>query len=478
MKRNTDSTSNRKYPMVAAATACRMNWKKILLLLLCALSGHGALRSDPVTSTPNPYNLLTQPRLMGDCGGCRFAAEDHGVVLSAQSTSDLFGNTAGGAATGTTYSGLMNLGLAIDLQKAVGWEGASFKNTWLWLYGSDVSQQYVGNTLTVSGIAGNPAFRCYELWFQQNLFHDAISLRAGLLGLDTEFLASDTASLFVNSTFGPPALFTLNIPNGGPTYPLATPGVRLALQPTSWLTLRSALSQANPFTQTQNARGFDWNFGPAGGLLSLNEVTATWNKEPTGNRLPGTAKAGFWLQTGQDPETAPGSSLDDAFAFGSPEARHFSSGYYAFIDQQLYAVPNKPMSGAALSDGKTAAPSCTCPSKGLSGFARLGFSPQQASQVGFYSDGGLVYTGLIPTRDLDKLGVAFGYAQMGSQYAAMGSSQGNPGVGYEAVAELSYAMQLTPAVSIQPDLQYILHPGGTQQYGNALVIGVRAVVNF
>jgi porin len=98
--------------------------------------------------------------------------------------------------------------------------------------------------------------------------------------------------------------------------------------------------------------------------------------------------------------------------------------------------------------------------------------------VGFYSDAGLVYTGLVPTRDADKLGVAFGYAQMGSQYASLGSAQGLPGVGYEAVTELSYAMQLSPSVSLQPDLQYILHPGGTQQYGNALVVGVRAVVNF
>ena len=31
---------------------------------------------------------------------------------------------------------------------------------------------------------------------------------------------------------------------------------------------------------------------------------------------------------------------------------------------------------------------------------------------------------------------------------------------------------------IQPDLQYVLHPGGTRQYGNALVVGVRAVVDF
>jgi len=457
-----------------------MNLKKYFVQILGMMLGVGGLLADPVTSTPDPYNLLQQSQVLGNGLGYRKMAEDRGVVITAQSTSDLFGNTAGGAATGTTYSGVMSLGLAVDLQKGVGWEGASFKNTWLWLYGTDLSSQYVGNALTVSSIAANPAFRCYELWFQQNLFHDALSLRAGLLGLDTEFMISDTATLFINSTFGVPSLFSLNVPNGGPTYPLATPGVRIAIQPTSWLTLRSALAQGNPFTQQQNPRGFNWNFGAAGGLLSLNEVAATWNKDIHASGLPGTAKAGFWLQAGQDVESSADSSGDDVFSFGSPEGRRFSSGFYGIVDQQLYAVPAQG-SPSTISD-KNKQPvtdaSCACPGKGLNAFTRLGFSPQQASPVGFYADAGLVYTGLIPTRDADKLGVAFGYAQMGSHYASQGSATGLNGVGYEAVAELSYAMQVTPAISIQPDLQYILYPGGTQQYGNAVVVGVRAVVNF
>ena len=464
-----------------------MKTKSISAVLFCTLLLSARLHADPVT-LEDPFNLLRQSEILGDGFGYRKWASDQGIVLTAQSTSDLFGNTTGGAGTGTTYSGLLNLGLAIDLQKAVGWEGASFKCTWLWLYGTDVSSKYVGNALTVSGVAGNPAFRCYELWFQQNFLNDAISLRGGMLGVDTEFMVSDTANLFINSTFGPPALFTLNMPNGGPTYPMATPGVRLAVQPTSWLTIRSVIAQANPFSQQQNARGFNWNLGPNGGLLSLSEVAASWNQSSSATALPGTAKAGFWVQTGMDQETSQEPSGDDVFNFGSPEARAYGSGFYGIIDQQLYNVSEEVISTQGGGSGKNPLPveenpqpvssSSTFTGKGLSSFARIGFSPEPGSQVGFYSDAGLVYTGLIPTRDADKLGVAFGYAQMGSQYASLGSSSGVPGVGYEAVAELSYAMQFSPAISIQPDLQYILHPGGTQQYGNALAVGVRAVVNF
>jgi porin len=46
------------------------------------------------------------------------------------------------------------------------------------------------------------------------------------------------------------------------------------------------------------------------------------------------------------------------------------------------------------------------------------------------------------------------------------------------VAELSYSIRLAPAIALQPDLQYILHPGGTQQHANALVVGMRAMVDF
>ncbi len=451
------------------------------IVLFCGLLAMEGLHADPIDLS-NSFNILNQQRLAGEFLGCRPKAEMNGVVLALQSVSDMLGNTTGGESRGSTYSGLLNLGLAVDLQKAVGWEGASFKNTWLWLYGNDVSSKFIGNSLTASSIAGQPAFRCYELWLQQNLLHDAISLRGGLIPVDTEFMVSDTANLLVNSTFGPPPLFTMNMPNGGPTYPMATPGLRLALQPTSWLTIRSAFSQGNPFSQQDNKYGFDWNFGQAGGLLNINEAEADWCKDSASKGLPGYAKAGFWFQTGQGSQGS-----EQQFNFGSPSSSAYNNGFYGIIDQKLYVVRDK----AAVSSDKNVvagkdpvsaqgspAASCTCSSKGLSSFARIGFSPNQSSIVGFYTDMGLTYTGLIPTRDADKLGVAFGYARMGCQCRQSYQDNSAPGCGFESVAELTYSMRLAPAIAIQPDLQYIMHPGGTQQYGNALVVGMRAVVDF
>ncbi|MFZ4386738.1 MAG: carbohydrate porin [Chthoniobacterales bacterium] len=467
-----------------------MNRRSSLLLffVLCVLSNPLMADADFTLQSVNPLKPapLQEPLHLGvgvRLQTLRSVAETNGVTFNVESASDILGNPTGGMSTGATYSGLLVMSALVDLQKAMGWEGASIKTTWLWLYGNNLSAQYLGNSLAASSIAGVPAFRCYEMWFQQNFLGNAFSLRAGLLGLDTEFIISDTATFFVNAAFGIAPLFAMNIPNGGPQCPMATPGVRLALQPLPWLTLRSAISQANPFQQQANQYNFNWNFGPAGGLLSLNELQAAWNKAPSDRALPGTAKAGFWIESGA---AAQESSLDQ-FAFAPPNASAYNSGFYGIIDQELYR-PSDKISPGTVADSKASAnrdrnyvqtqgvsPNASFV-QGLSSFFRVGFSPQADAPVSLYSDAGLVYTGLIPTRYKDRLGLAFGYAKVGPQQVQNASETGYRAT-FEAVGEVSYAFRFH-SVSIQPDLQYIIHPGGTRQYANALVVGVRVVVVF
>ena len=464
------------FSRVLSATTSRPMCSYYLRLLVVTAISIISLHADPA-NLPNPFNLLTQVRLAGDCFGCRPAAETNGVVVSAQSISDLLGNTRGGAATGATYSGLLNLGLAVDLQEAVGWEGASFKNSWIWLYGNDLSQKYIHNALTASSVGGYPAFRCSELWFQQNFLNNAVSFRGGLIGVDTEFMVCDTGNLFVNSAFGIIPILTLNVPNGGPTFPMSTPGLRFALEPFSWLTLRTAFTQGNPFEQQNNLHNFNWNFGKSGGLLNINEAAAIWNQGPGSKGLPGTAKVGCWFQTGEGPRG------EETFSYGSPTAMAYSSGFYGILDQQIYVPSAKATETGSgknpSTSGKDPQPPGNPPStQGLSSYVQMGFDPQQVCVSSFYADVGFVYTGLIPSREADKLGVSFGYANVSSYLQNKMTDSGIPGTSFEAVAELTYSIRVAPAIALQPDLQYILHPGGAQQYGNALVVGVRAVVNF
>jgi len=58
---------------------------------------------------------------------------------------------------------------------------------------------------------------------------------------------------------------------------------------------------------------------------------------------------------------------------------------------------------------------------------------------------------------------------------------------FEAALELTYQIQLADNWSVQPDLQYIVHPGGnipnplvpcTLAIPDALVLGVRTILKF
>ena len=89
----------------------------------------------------------------------------------------------------------------VDLQKLVGWPGASFSTRWYWLSGQDLSAEHVGNIFPVSSISGYNTFRLNELWLQQNFLGDRISIRVGQLGADSEFYLSTHAIVFLNATF-------------------------------------------------------------------------------------------------------------------------------------------------------------------------------------------------------------------------------------------------------------------------------------
>ena len=49
---------------------------------------------------------------------------------------------------------------------------------------------------------------------------------------------------------------------------------------------------------------------------------------------------------------------------------------------------------------------------------------------------------------------------------------------YEMAIELSYAIPLIQQVTIQPDLQYIINPGGTNEFNNAFVGFLRIIIEY
>jgi porin len=128
--------------------------------------------------------------------------------------------------------------------------------------------------------------------------------------------------------------------------------------------------------------------------------------------------------------------------------------------------------------------------QGLSAFVRAGGVPNDRNLINFYADGGLMYKGLIPRRPDDKIGIAFAYARVGDNARGLDVDTGQFGNFFfpvrsaETVFELMYQAPLTPWWTVQPEMQYIIRPGGGvlnsdgRLRPNAWVTLLRSTINF
>ena len=225
--------------------------------------------------------------------------------------------------------------------------------------------------------------------------------------------------------------------------------------------------QGNVFAQDVNRHGFRWRLDAQQGFSFFNEAQIRWNQREEETGLPGQFKAGAWFQTGQYADV-----LADSTASGN-------SGYYFIIDQMLVRESEEvaPAQGKSGKNFKEPVPVAKS-DQGLGWFSRMGFAPSDRNYVDYYFDAGLTYKGLVPGRDNDTAGVAFGYAQLSSGAQGGIASDGGTPAGAEMALEVTYQAEITPCFIVQPDVQYIINPGGATDLQNAFVIGCRASVVF
>lgn len=426
-----------------------------------------------------PSDFWHRDTLTGDWGGLRTALADQGVTISASYTAEVFANVQGGMKRGREYDGVFLPQVDVDLYNLIGWHGASFRVSMIQGHGPSLSQLWVGNLMNVSNtIVVPPATRLYNLWLQQNLFDDMLSVRIGMMNVDAEFMTSQTASLFMNSTFGWPAWTAFDLPGGGPAYPLSAPGVRVKLQPASeGVYFQAAVFSGDPTGHNgSNSPSTPLPTGTVvsftGGAFLIAEAGYAVNQVKDAKGAPMAFKLGGWYQTSSNFQDQRfddfGISLASPASTGIPLNHTGNWGIYGVADASLYQTE----------DG------------GLSAFARIGGSPGDRNLISFYVDAGVTYKGLIPGRGGDTAGIAAGYSRIGGN--ARGLDQdvqvlGAPGFpvrNQEVVLELSYQIQLTPWMTLQPDLQRIFHPGGNvlnpdgSIRRDALVLGLRSALTF
>ena len=452
---------------------------RALLTAACLFAAPG-MAADTRPEWLPEGSLGTGLPLLADPGGLRAALWERGLKYQVNYLGDLLSNPSGGLKRGVAYSGRLELVVDADLEKAAGWTGAAFHANAYQIQGSALSRSYIGNLMAASNLEALPTTRLYEAWIEQKLADGKLAVRAGQLGADTEFLSSNYASLFINSTFGWPIITAADLPSGGPAYPLATPGVRLGLYPTERLSLLLGVfngdpaGASNPDPQVANRYGLNFRVRDPAFVISELQYKYGDDKSPTG--LSGTAKLGVWTHFGrfndQRLDTA-GMSLADPSSSGAARRRRGDHGVYGVIDQQIFRLADDPAKGVGL-------------------FARIGAAPGDRNLISFYADAGFNASGMIASRPDDLFGLAVAYAPISA--AARGLDQDLitfagatvPVRSSEMLIEATYAAQIIPGWVLQPNLQYVIRPAGgasdpnnpARPLRNALVIGLRTSLKF
>ncbi|MBC9032633.1 carbohydrate porin [Sphingomonas sp. JC676] len=376
-------------------------------------------------------------------------AQKRPVTLSGSYASDLNADVAGGERRGAAYLGRLSLLADADLDGLVGLRSAMLHLSILQIHGTGASGHFVGNTAAVSGIEAEPALRLNQIWVQFPLAKGA-QLRLGKITAQ-EFFASPTAGLFINSSFGWPASFATDLPSGGPSWPLGAPGARLSVSASSKTTARIAIFAGDPAgpgqgdPQRRDGHGFN-AFGFAGQPFVIGELSTT---------LPGggVATLGGWKHFGR---------FDDV---GGRADRHVGNfAVYGVVDVPLWK-------------------SARVPGQGVSGFARITVGPSDRNPVDLYLDGGVSLSGPFRNRPGDVLGIAVAFARLSPRLAGNGAADPLPSG--EWVMEASYRLAVGKRMSLQPNLQYVVHPAASALVSppgprtpDALVLGLRTSATF
>jgi len=113
----------------------------------------------------------------------------------------------------------------------------------------------------------------------------------------------------------------------------------------------------------------------------------------------------------------------------------------------------------------------------LDGFVRLGLATGATPQATTQLNAGVVLEAPFGRTD-DRLGLAVSAVRTSADFRREQAILSETPARGEVNYELTYQLRLAPWLTVQPNLQYVVHPAATRDRGDAVVAGVRTVVSW
>ncbi len=433
--------------------------------LLLALAGAGffsiaeSLRAGDSGTTTGTVTATwwNGPYLTGDWGGSRTRLENDGITPYLIYTSIVAANVSGGVHQGgPEYAQDVNPGVTLDMQKLVNWDGATININGVDRIGHTVRPD-VGSVYDPVQIFGGQTFTLYNVTLEQRFLDDKAAFKIGRLSPGDDFAESPLYNYYVNNGIDGQIRAVID-DTRFKTYPFPVWGARLRFDPDPQFNLQTGLFEAPDRIADPANHGIDFALNSHDGIMLVEQLgwTPTFGEPaslnpksvPAHTGLPGHYFAGGWWSNSNYPQ------------FGTNVLTRISYGFYAHADQMVYrAAPGSDV--------------------GLTLFGTAAYAPQpNISLIPFQLSGGALYQGLVPSRDQDMsiFGVIWG--SFSEDYATAVEPQFDGRATDEVDLELGYRFQLSPFAYAQPDLQYVVQPGGTGNIPNAFILAAQFGLTF
>ena len=194
--------------------------RSLAVAIVALVAGTRPARADvdPCACSPNKPGFFRQDALTGLWGGNREKLRDAGFTALFTYSGEVFGSA--NLDTKATVAGLAVLALDADLSKLVSDHLGLVHVTALGIHGTGLSDEL----MDIYGVSNNVApsgVRLFEAWIEQPV--KQLTVRAGLLAADQEFILAKHGTALLNATFGIISQVPVDVP--GPVYPVATPAV-------------------------------------------------------------------------------------------------------------------------------------------------------------------------------------------------------------------------------------------------------------
>jgi len=228
------------------------------------------------------------------------------------------------------------------------------------------------------------------------------------------------------------------------SYPFAVWGARFQYAPSDDFRAKLGVYQLTEQMWDPDNHGTDFAFRDSDGVSVMTQLEWDWAWDGRPGHL-GVGMNNVWFDM---PDFNATTTTDDFIR------------YYLQLDQQVTAERRGSDQGLYL-------------------FGTLAYTDQEeAARVPLQTSFGAQYVGPFEGRDRDRLIFGTTYGKLSGDYADERVALGEGRPDYEWIFELGYRVQLTKFAYIQPDVQYVLQPGGTGDIPDATVLGAQLGVTF